>query len=1078
MATYLQGVSDYIPQFQPFQPDLNFYANALQTKQNQYDTNYKALNNVYGQYFYADLTHGDNLKKKDELIKSIDFNLKRVSGLDLSLEQNVTQAQQVFKPFYEDKHLMKDMAWTKNKNSQREYGMGLKNSKDEKQRAQYWGEGIKAIDYITDEFKNSSLEETMNIQNVSYTPYVNVMEKAQKIAKDAGLSVETVDFSPDGKWIVKTKNGEQLIPKLSHLFEATLGSDPAVMDVYKTQAYVNRKDYSYSNAAQFGGDQKAAEMSYLSESYKMLKAENDARLAKLQQNDKVYTKKTNDVEEAIEKNNATPNSNSYLDRIRQAKEVNNAVLSNTENNVKVLSNKPNSASLNTGFENPYGDLESLRWKVDNAMASRLMQKALGEAANTFAYKDAKQDINANPFAVQAEAHKYRMQEVASANASRERTAQMKIQADLQAEINKERIATGGWERDTDPNSSTYGQAIQKEDANLFTTKIKTKGSNTDIVNLEDRAAKFTSTQITDKVVPYMTSMLVSIRDLQKQGKLSDQDIKTIFGNTNMTPEKLNEQLKSDPYKLITTTLGTTKLKQITNGFQSIIKQNYDKGVKGFDVVGNQMSNFNTQLSDYYTYISDLHEWRKDSKDAVVDYVKGAVDKDLKSYVKDMYDEKTGQLVSEAEFKKKHKNNDLIEIGAPWSKNNNSVGSKERGKMIKTGGKYVYVTANNIDDVIKEDGKYYVDNNTLTGAQIKKQSENLGIYSDQSKSKNLDSNKKYIKDGNSWVEITPSNKEYFYKKIGKNNLTGKYGQLSEVDLSKTSSSIYNQLKKEIHAAYGSTGVKFNSDPPFLSSVGKFKDAGLTTIGEHGVNVYPDDKSSVGAYSWTSFKKDINNLDLDSDVDISFAGPTKTATRRNKEGKMLIQEMFNETSKQGGTFKGFRLAAQPLAQNKAGKGAMVIYPDAEWLKKHIYTESGTGETYKKGTGIISSDLARYIAENGISITADENKWNNNVYQMTKTTPFEAHVNYSKKPVIVDDPNDDSGMNNISFKKDDILGGYSYELNFKQWDPQNNKYILKTVNDNISTGLDLENIRTEAPLYWQTTTKSNNELFNSNK
>ena len=47
MATYLQGVTDYIPDYQPFQPDLNFYANVLQTKQNQYDTNYKSLNNLY-----------------------------------------------------------------------------------------------------------------------------------------------------------------------------------------------------------------------------------------------------------------------------------------------------------------------------------------------------------------------------------------------------------------------------------------------------------------------------------------------------------------------------------------------------------------------------------------------------------------------------------------------------------------------------------------------------------------------------------------------------------------------------------------------------------------------------------------------------------------------------------------------------------------------------------------------------------------------------------------------------------------------------------------------------------------------
>jgi hypothetical protein len=58
MATYLQGISDFIPELQPFQPDLNFYANALQTKQTQYDSNWKAVNNLYGQLHGAELTHG------------------------------------------------------------------------------------------------------------------------------------------------------------------------------------------------------------------------------------------------------------------------------------------------------------------------------------------------------------------------------------------------------------------------------------------------------------------------------------------------------------------------------------------------------------------------------------------------------------------------------------------------------------------------------------------------------------------------------------------------------------------------------------------------------------------------------------------------------------------------------------------------------------------------------------------------------------------------------------------------------------------------------------------------------------
>ena len=982
MSTYIQGVTDYIPQFQPFQPDLNFYANALQTKQNQYDTNYKALNNVYGQYFYADLTHGDNLKKKDELVKAIDFNLKRVSGLDLSLEQNVTQAQQVFKPFYEDKHLMKDMAWTKNKNSQREYAMGLRNSRDEKQRSQYWADGVKAIDYMTDEFKNSSLEETMNMQNVSYTPYVNVMEKAQKIAKDAGLSVETVDFN--GKWIVKTTNGEQLIPKLSHLFEATLGSDPAVMDVYKTQAYVNRKDYAYSNAAQFNGDQNAAEMSYLSESYNMLKAENEARLAKLENNSKVNTKKTADVKKAIESKDSTPNSISFLERLQQANDVNDALLTSTETNVKALSTRSGTATTSTGFENPYGDIESLRYKVDQGMASRLMQKDLGEAADVFAYKGAKQDVDANPFAVQSMAHQYRMQEVASANASRERAARMKTDA----EIGKDLVATQGWKWDMDPSSPTFKQAIRKDEANILSTRQKDKGASTDIINLNEQAAVYTSKQVTDKVVPYMTGMLVSIRDLQKQGKLSDTDIKTIFSNTNMTPAKLNEELKSDPYKLITSTLGTAKLKQITDGFQAVVKKNYDKGIKEFDVVGKQMSSYNIELNDYYAYTSDLQNWRKGSKDAVVDHVKGAVDKDLKNYVKDMFTD-DGSLISEAEFNKKY----------------GFVSSSPNSKAIQIG------------------------NTQLMGTS----SYDFDVTQNYTKSK-----------------MTP----------GKGV------------------SPYKELKKEIHKAYGGTNVKFETLPPMLSSIGQVKDSGLTTIGEHGMDVYPDDPSSIGAFHFNSLKNNINRLDFSSDVAVSFKGATASAPNRNKEGNVLMQEIFKETSETGSKLRGFRIAAQPLAQNKAGKGAMIIYPDAEWLKKHTYTEKGEGDKKTRSAGTISQDQATLILKNGITLISDEKNWNNSLYEATQVTPFQAHVNYSKDPVVIDDPNDESGMNSISFKKDEILGGYSYEYRFKQWDPEKNTYIQITKTNQVSTGAELENVRARAYDSWPNIKETNNETFNSNK
>ena len=75
MATYIQGVTDFIPDYQPFQPDLNFYSNLLQAKQTQYDTNWKSINKLYGQLYGADLTHDLNIEKKDNNNRNLNHTL-------------------------------------------------------------------------------------------------------------------------------------------------------------------------------------------------------------------------------------------------------------------------------------------------------------------------------------------------------------------------------------------------------------------------------------------------------------------------------------------------------------------------------------------------------------------------------------------------------------------------------------------------------------------------------------------------------------------------------------------------------------------------------------------------------------------------------------------------------------------------------------------------------------------------------------------------------------------------------------------------------------------------------------------
>ena len=237
MATYLSGVTDYIPQFQPFQPDLNFYSNIMQTKQSQYDSNWNALNKMYGQYYHAELTRDENIEKKDEYLHNIEFNLKRVSQLDLSLEENVDQATQIFKPFYEDKNLVKDMAYTKNYSGQKNKAEIYNSSLDPKEHSRYWQEGVDYLDYKRQEFKDATTEEALGMQNVSYVPYVNTIEKAQQIAKDANLNVSKITWSDDHRWVIKTKNGDLLTEPLQKLFEARLGNDPEVQQVYGVKAY-------------------------------------------------------------------------------------------------------------------------------------------------------------------------------------------------------------------------------------------------------------------------------------------------------------------------------------------------------------------------------------------------------------------------------------------------------------------------------------------------------------------------------------------------------------------------------------------------------------------------------------------------------------------------------------------------------------------------------------------------------------------------------------------------------------------------------------------------------------------------
>jgi hypothetical protein len=547
MATYLQSVTDFIPELQPFQPDLNFYANAMQTKQNQYDTNYKAINNLYGELYNADLTHDKNIQKKDQLLKNLDFELKRVSGLDLSLEQNVNQATQVFKPFYQDKYLMKDMAWTKNWNSTLGRAQALQGNPDEKLSKQYWDTGIKELQYKKEEFRNSDLEKTLNIGSAEYTPYVNAARVYRELAKDMNLSVDIEKPDASGMYMVRQKNGDLILPTLQKLFLSEYTNNPALQKVYATEAYVHRNDYVSQNAERFKGDKLAAEKEYLQTKYKELSVYSAKRAQNHEEAVTVTKSKKNNVETAVEKGNVNPSQNEYLRKLNELYEINTRV----SNNSSSINEKLNGESRTLATQGPTSssdldltNMELARLKIDSGFAAFRAEQDIMGSADIHARQDMvfKQDFS--KLYMENLSHQHSMQRQAISDQRADAREMLKIQAAKKLEKNKSLVSSGAYVYDINGDITPNPAYTRSIDLGINPDGTETKIENIKKLNAGDyfeKASNLTS--------GYAKSMYSTVASLYETKQLQNDELWAIM-HPNETPKANQDfsQAKAEFYK--------------------------------------------------------------------------------------------------------------------------------------------------------------------------------------------------------------------------------------------------------------------------------------------------------------------------------------------------------------------------------------------------------------------------------------------------------------------------------------------------------------------------------------------------
>lgn len=397
MASYLQNSQDYIPALQPFQPDLNYYSGVIASKQQSYDENLSKLNSIYGSALNSPLSRSDNQERRSKYFDTIEQDIKKAAGTDLSIDQNLNSAKRIFDPILNDQHIIKDMSFTRGLQNAYKTSEQFRNCVDpDKCQGSFWEEGVTALQYAQEEFQNASPDDSLRYQAPTYTPYQNVTQKAMKAAKEAGFNI-SYDHN-DERYTVTDTNGQLLLGRdgkgiLPQYLYGMFGNDSAVQKMYQTQAYVQRKNYAKMNAGKFGGNEDAAESEYLNGILgQVVPKIESAQRDSIRLRDDAKTDIT--ATETLVKNNGGTFPG---DGTQDAYDYLNDLISKTNDSEKyhqqvadLISTAPN-----------INDLKSLRSRVDGIVANANFINTIDTAAYDYAMGTAKHETKADPYALAA-----------------------------------------------------------------------------------------------------------------------------------------------------------------------------------------------------------------------------------------------------------------------------------------------------------------------------------------------------------------------------------------------------------------------------------------------------------------------------------------------------------------------------------------------------------------------------------------------------------------------------------------------------------------------------------------------------
>jgi hypothetical protein len=106
MATYIQGLTDYIPEIESFQPDWGTIDQTMRLRQSRYDQGFASLQGTAGSLANLPLDNPTEIKKREKFMAEAMRKIGDLSSVDLSLKENVDAANNVFAPLAADENFL------------------------------------------------------------------------------------------------------------------------------------------------------------------------------------------------------------------------------------------------------------------------------------------------------------------------------------------------------------------------------------------------------------------------------------------------------------------------------------------------------------------------------------------------------------------------------------------------------------------------------------------------------------------------------------------------------------------------------------------------------------------------------------------------------------------------------------------------------------------------------------------------------------------------------------------------------------------------------------------------------------